>query len=75
MVINCAKFDACSSSNFRGVTTDRQTDRIALFSIVFEVRQSRLANDSAKKEISLWRNARGKSSKRPNRNAAIIEKV
>ena len=31
MVINRAKFDACTSSSFRGVKTDRQTDRIALY--------------------------------------------
>ena len=41
-LINRAKFDACSSSSFRGVETGTQTDRIALYrmyyklSIVFE---------------------------------------
>ena len=30
MVINRAKFDACTYSSFRGVKTDRQRDRIAL---------------------------------------------
>ena len=33
MVINRAKFDTCTSSCFRGVKTDTQTDRIALYSI------------------------------------------
>ena len=31
MAINRAKFDACTCSSFRGVKTDTQTDRIALY--------------------------------------------
>ena len=31
VVINRAKFDACTYSSFRGVETDRHTDRIALY--------------------------------------------
>ena len=31
MVINRAKFDVCAYSSFRGVKTDTQTDRIALY--------------------------------------------
>ena len=41
VVINRAKFDACTSSNFRGVKTDRhtftQTDRIALYILDYNV--------------------------------------
>ena len=34
VVINRAKFDACTSSSFRGVKTNTQTDKIALYTSV-----------------------------------------
>ena len=33
VVINLGKFDACTSSSFRGVKAHEQTDRIMLYSI------------------------------------------
>ena len=33
VVINRAKFETCTHSSFRGVKTDTQTDRIALYTL------------------------------------------
>ena len=42
MVIKRAKFDARTSSSFRGVKTDTQTDRIALYSRDYTTRNAML---------------------------------
>ena len=36
VVINRAKFDACTCSSFRGVKIDRHTDRIALYKNILD---------------------------------------
>ena len=38
VVINRAKFDACTSSSFTGVKTDTPTDRIALYRSILDLR-------------------------------------